>query len=913
MADTFKPKRVNQPRQAPPPTVVPYPAPVRTGTRRKKSSGDKAREAKPATTPAANPPPAAAPDSVPVTSPAPVAASGNPKGNDARREALLSEQKRIQDTIAQESARGGYGPKAKDAQAVADRRLPEIRRELDSLDSADAGRAKNEALKLIAEVSAGTVGGVMIARAAGRGEISRARSKAREVAKLANAADTAMKAGGSQVNRLSGIVNQTYKLAGEKRGPITVGGRARPMPSSLGGPKHFHLKANAGIAVALAADAAIGRFVIPAITDDAAVQDAARITANISMAATVAFLQTRKVQNAAASKVGPKATDLAKIEAAHQQVVSGRADSKPSSVRAAARTRVAKATAAAEKAGVVKGRRSVHGKAHVASNEAAKIANVRANGVRAGKRAAAKAAASAAPAAASAASPATTSKMLADTLSKKPNAGWSDAARSASAESRAANAAKTAGGVNKMASGVDDIAGRLKGLKGQALKNLAADVGARHAKTQAGLRANILQSIEHAGKQARRVLNTEGEFRNVSPKEGFAAYEKSASMQEARVRAAIDKVASAAPSAPGAAKVTKAKVAGGVDKMAKGKAPKAPKADVLALAAKAKAALAATGDPMAKRAALDAASAEIKAAKLSKAGSHALAKEMGIRVAPSSAGKAVVEHVTHRLGSLSTFLMKQAAMSGRSAAVLTGAAVVGAAAMKLLSTPVMAGVGAGLAVNDSVQKGDDARLTAAKAVAGATDMVTMGALTIADDYAKAEGYDGGLVDMIKAGYDKVMETAGLADPAPFSAAAAQEINGGMTVGERLTTGAIGAAVAGTGVEVMKIPGVKAKIVGGVMTAVGAAGLVEAVTGGSRAEAAGAGPDVAVAAPQGKAYLNDAAKAKAMQAPRPAAVPLAGQQTAAVKGPDGETAGYSRMSSTGLVVQVQGYKTPSRKK
>jgi len=61
---------------------------------------------------------------------------------------------------------------------------------------------------------------------------------------------------------------------------------------------------------------------------------------------------------------------------------------------------------------------------------------------------------------------------------------------------------------------------------------------------------------------------------------------------------------------------------------------------------------------------------------------------------------------------------------------------------------------------------------------------------------------------------------------------------------------------------------------------------------------------------GKAYLNDAAKAKAQAAPQPAA-PGGAAQPGAV-GPDGMTAGYIRIDPrTGKTVQVKGYRTPGR--
>lgn len=61
---------------------------------------------------------------------------------------------------------------------------------------------------------------------------------------------------------------------------------------------------------------------------------------------------------------------------------------------------------------------------------------------------------------------------------------------------------------------------------------------------------------------------------------------------------------------------------------------------------------------------------------------------------------------------------------------------------------------------------------------------------------------------------------------------------------------------------------------------------------------------------GKAYLNSAAE-KAATMPAPIAAPAMVTGAMQPKSSDGQTAGYSRRTSTGLTVQVGGYRTPTR--
>ena len=65
------------------------------------------------------------------------------------------------------------------------------------------------------------------------------------------------------------------------------------------------------------------------------------------------------------------------------------------------------------------------------------------------------------------------------------------------------------------------------------------------------------------------------------------------------------------------------------------------------------------------------------------------------------------------------------------------------------------------------------------------------------------------------------------------------------------------------------------------------------------------------APQGKAYLNDAAAAKAETVPEMPSAPFAHANGPQQRQSDGETAAYTRISTKGLPVQVGSYATPKR--
>jgi hypothetical protein len=66
-----------------------------------------------------------------------------------------------------------------------------------------------------------------------------------------------------------------------------------------------------------------------------------------------------------------------------------------------------------------------------------------------------------------------------------------------------------------------------------------------------------------------------------------------------------------------------------------------------------------------------------------------------------------------------------------------------------------------------------------------------------------------------------------------------------------------------------------------------------------------------AARAGKAYLNDTAERKAAEIPTIDPAVAGAMMASAAMRPDGQTAGYQRKSKNGLVVNVQGYRTPGQ--
>ncbi|OYW56790.1 MAG: hypothetical protein B7Y80_01525 [Hyphomicrobium sp. 32-62-53] len=62
---------------------------------------------------------------------------------------------------------------------------------------------------------------------------------------------------------------------------------------------------------------------------------------------------------------------------------------------------------------------------------------------------------------------------------------------------------------------------------------------------------------------------------------------------------------------------------------------------------------------------------------------------------------------------------------------------------------------------------------------------------------------------------------------------------------------------------------------------------------------------------GKAYLNDAAKRKAAEVPAIDPAIAGAMMASAAMRPDGQTEGYQRKSKNGLIVNVQGYRTPGQ--
>jgi len=518
---------------------------------------------------------------------------------------------------------------------------------------------------------------------------------------------------------------------------------------------------------------------------------------------------------------------------------------------------------------------------------------------------------------------------------------------------------------------------RLKGLKRAQLAAVARDVGGisiNSKTTAAQLRAQINKRIaEQARYEAKNAVARQANAWGADPlAQRFdrgkvsAAAGKGRGAMESKINAAIDKVSADAPVKGKTAAVS------GQPPLRHRKTSRAPKSNpalVQDLAAKVNVAL--TGGDADK---LKSTLAEVKAAKLSKADSHALAKSLGVNyVAPSASGATARKAVERSIRTTLTDFVKSAAVKKIPlAAVMPVLAV--AAAATAFSDSSHAGDGtaeatkqAAKAAGDVVSFGavgahdkakargaGDVEAVATGAAVGAINFATFGVAEMANEaLADKGGVSGVISDTVTKAASKVGELFGWSDAARAASAEARGAAAPGTVdvsavGRDLARELFGgtahaasdAPVANGGEDpslAAKLGGTVVGGLGGAMVLIGRETIKERgydyhgskVSAGTKAfrVAKGAGTIGAglalvalgvgistsrggKSAQDGKSFLNDAAERKAAEVRKPVA-PTPVVAAAAQRRSDGQTEGYMRRGRNGQTVQVKAYRTPTR--
>lgn len=274
-------------------------------------------------------------------------------------------------------------------------------------------------------------------------------------------------------------------------------------------------------------------------------------------------------------------------------------------------------------------------------------------------------------------------------------------------------------------------------------------------------------------------------------------------------------------------------------------------------------------------------------AKKAKAASKKMVNGMTQAGAPATAstakaaGKAVAKAGLRALGPV--------AIAAATVAAVTGSAQAGESTAQNIAKGVVAAADAATfgvpgMIADSVKNREtikyDAKEAARQAnVASAEKKLTSGAkLTRAEELAMQEKAASGGATM----QDRVAAASGVIIGTSAAVVGAIKVADGLA--PKLN------ASRSLSVRVPRIAGGAALVVGGGMLAVEA---FKTMTGPG----------------QGKAYLNDAAERKAAEIPAVDPALAGAMMASAAMGGDGRTEGYQRRSKNGLVVNVQGYRTP----
>lgn len=180
-------------------------------------------------------PQAPAPVQQTPTQPQPVKAKS---GYDTRREALVAEQEQMRRALAEETARGGFGPKSK---MVSDR-LKEISGELEKIDAQEVKNSPvRNAIAIALPVAAGVIGAVAGARmgkSAAKVAADHAKTAIKQVETLGRMASELVKgkkviAGTPAGDKAKAIINEAYALGGVKSAFPSPAYQAPPAAKSV--------------------------------------------------------------------------------------------------------------------------------------------------------------------------------------------------------------------------------------------------------------------------------------------------------------------------------------------------------------------------------------------------------------------------------------------------------------------------------------------------------------------------------------------------------------------------------------------------------------------------------------------------------------------------------------------------------
>lgn len=257
----------------------------------------------------------------PAASPATPVSTFRPSG-DARRDSLMQQIESAQRALDRESA-SGFGDRSKRAAE----HLQGLNKQLADYDRSGFGPRAVEIAKTAVPAALGGLAGYRIARGMGERNAALAAQNIERFTTLAKNVERLRKntpngiVGTKSGDKLIALVNEGFTLGGARQPFRSVPtpkssllAQARPLFAKAGG--KFGLALFAG----LAAEGVVSRFVAPGYTDDPVLKESMAITGTASIAAAATYGIKRKIDMARPG-LRPAATEIAKVTAAHGQIV----------------------------------------------------------------------------------------------------------------------------------------------------------------------------------------------------------------------------------------------------------------------------------------------------------------------------------------------------------------------------------------------------------------------------------------------------------------------------------------------------------------------------------------------------------------------------------------------------------------
>ena len=260
-----------------------------------------------------------APSQPKVTS-LPVPTSTFKPSGDTRRDSLMRQIESAQQALNRESA-SGFGDRSERAA----KHLDSLNKQLSDYDASGFGPKAVEISKTAVPAVIGGVAGVKVASSMGSRSAAVAQTNIQRFNQLAKQVErirtnTPKNIVGSKAgDKMIALVNEGFVLGGRKA-PLTSTGvsrafqSARPLFAKAGG------KFGAGLVLGLAAEGIASRYVLPNYTTDPVLKESLAITGTASLAAAVTYTIKRKI-DIAKPGLKPAATEIAKVTAAHGQIV----------------------------------------------------------------------------------------------------------------------------------------------------------------------------------------------------------------------------------------------------------------------------------------------------------------------------------------------------------------------------------------------------------------------------------------------------------------------------------------------------------------------------------------------------------------------------------------------------------------